>query len=352
MTSSTGPPTAEDRKRWNSVPIAERIALAQKLIVLHPRFRDAVTLLERCHQSFAQPCEPACGALLGASGVGKTSVVEHYAKLHPPYETETETRRPVLKVTLQPDARPKGIAADLLLALGDPAWSSGTVQTLTNRAVKLLARCGVELIVFDEFHHLFDMERSRVMTKAAQWLKVLIVNTRIPVVVCGMPEAEHVLRAEHTERRFKERLTLRCFTWRTSAGRAEFCGMLKRLDGALPLAESSGLAEPESAGRFYVACRGIPDYLMTLVRGGTAEALQRGSERIEPADLARVFERRLAQQRVLADQANPFIGQWESSALDRVQAADETIAIGVGLTPRAARQRRPPVSAAQLLGGA
>ena len=43
------------------------------------------------------------------------------------------------------------------------------------------------------------------MTKASQWLKVLIVNTGLPVVVCGMPEAEYVLSAEHTERRFKQR---------------------------------------------------------------------------------------------------------------------------------------------------
>ena len=83
MTSSTGPPTEVDRARWRSVPIAERITLAQKLIVLHPRFRDAIGLLERCHRSFGQPNEPACGALLGASGVGKTSVVDHYSKLHP-----------------------------------------------------------------------------------------------------------------------------------------------------------------------------------------------------------------------------------------------------------------------------
>lgn len=349
--TATGPP-GEDRTRWRKVPIEERISLARKLIVLHPRFRDAVGLLERCHQTYAQPGEPACGAILGASGVGKTSVVEHYFKLHPIQETDTGTKRPVLKVTLQPDARPKGIAADILLALGDPAWSSGTVQTLTNRATKLLARCGVELIVFDEFHHLFDMERARVMTKAAQWLKVLIVNTRIPVVVCGMPEAEHVLRAEHTERRFKERLALRCFTWRTPAGRAEFCGMLKKLDGALPLAESSGLAEIESAGRFFLACRGIPDYLMALVRGGLAEALGRKSERIELADLARVFERRLAHQRVLAEQANPFVGSLDASTLERIQAADEIRSSGAGLTPRAARRRENSPSAAQILGGA
>ena len=69
-------------------------------------------------------------------------MVDHYYRLHPPQESDTGTRQPVLKVTLQPDARPKGIAVDLLFALGDPAWSSGTVQTLTDRAVRLLKDCG------------------------------------------------------------------------------------------------------------------------------------------------------------------------------------------------------------------
>jgi hypothetical protein len=257
----------------------------------------------------------------------------------------------VLKVTLQPEARPKGIAADILLALGDPAWSSGTVQTLTNRAVKLLQRCQVELIVLDEFHHLFDMDRAKVMTKAAQWLKVLIVNTKIPVVVCGMPEAEHVLRAEHTERRFKERLQLKCFIWRTPAGKREFCGMLKKLDQSLPLAEESELSEPELAGRFYLACRGIPDYLMTLVRGGLVEALRRRSERIEREDLARVYEQKLAHQRVLLEQSNPFIGLLDQGELDRVQPADNARAAGVGMTPKAAHRRKRAVTAGDYLGG-
>jgi hypothetical protein len=340
-----------DRRDWAKVPAPQRIAYAHQLIILHPRFREAVALLERCHQASRQAREPVCGALLGASGVGKTSVVDHYYRLHPPEETETATRQPILKVTLQPDARPKSIAADLLLALGDPAWSSGTVQTLTNRAVRLLKHCGVELIVMDEFHHLFDMDRAKVMTKASQWLKVLVVNTGIPVVVCGMPEAQHVLSAEHTERRFKERLTLRCFTWRTPQGRKEFCGMLKRLDESLPLADVSGLAESELAGRIYLACRGVPDYMMTLVRGAVVEAIGQESKRIELADLARVYERTLAQQRVLAEQPNPFIGVLDQAALDQVQAADQAATAGIGLTPRAARKKPRPVTASDYLGG-
>jgi hypothetical protein len=166
-----------------------------------------------------------------------------------------------------------------------------------------------------------------------------------------MPEAEYVLSAEHTERRFKQRLTLRCFTWRTPQGRKEFCGMLKRLDESLPLAEVSGLAEPEMAGRFYLASRGVPDYLMTLVRGAVVEAINQQTPRIELADLARVFERSLAQQRVLAEQSNPFIGTLDQAALDRVQAADQAAVAGIGLTPRAARSRPRPVTASDYLGG-
>ena len=351
MAKKTNAAKTADRSGWRDTPIHERIVLANKLLVLHPRFREAVGVLKRCHESKSGGGEPVCGAILGASGTGKTSVVDHYIRQHPREETETATRQPVLKVTLQPDARPKGIAADILLALEDPAWSSGTVQTLTNRAVKLLQRCGVELIVLDEFHHLFDMDRLKVMTKASQWVKVLIVNTGIPVVVCGMPESEHVLRAEHTERRFKERLTLHCFNWRTAPGRREFGGMLKKLDDSLPLAKASGLAEQELAGRFYLACRGVPDYLMTLVRGALAEALQRGSERIELSDLARVYEAQLAQQRVLLEQKNPFVGPLDTSSLERVQPADSHRSVGAGLTPRAARKRPRQPTASDYLGG-
>jgi hypothetical protein len=341
--------TSPERKKWKTMAAEDRIAAVNTLLVLHPRFRDAVNLLKRCHEDSRRSAEPVCGALLGTSGVGKTTVIDHYRRSFPVEETETATRQRVLKVTLQPNAKPKGIAADILFALRDPAWSSGTVQTLTNRAVHLLEHCGVELIILDEFHHLFDSERSRVMTQAAQWLKVLIVNTRIPVVVSGMPEATYVLNAEHTERRFKDRLTFRCFNWRTQPGRREFCGMLKKLDDTIPLVKVSGLAIPDLAGRIYLACRGIPDYLMTLIRGAVREAIERGAEVIVLSDLARVYESRLTHQRILSEQDNPFIGSLDQAALDRVQPADGVRVATTGLTPRAAHRRKRELQAAEVL---
>jgi hypothetical protein len=166
-----------------------------------------------------------------------------------------------------------------------------------------------------------------------------------------MPEAEYVLSAEHTERRFKQRLRLHCFSWRTPQGRREFCGMLKKLDATVPLAKESGLAQSDIAARFYLASRGVPDYLMTLVRGAVAETIRQGNEQITLADLARVYESKLAQQRVLAEQTNPFVGKLDTGALDRVQPADQSRVAGVGLSPKASRKRKRPPAAADYLGG-
>ena len=57
------PVTTKDRAAWRDVPAAERIERAHKLIVLHPRFREAVELLKHCHETFHRTGEPACVSL-------------------------------------------------------------------------------------------------------------------------------------------------------------------------------------------------------------------------------------------------------------------------------------------------
>ena len=64
MSGATSSKSPTDRREWRQRPMAERIAYANKLLVLHPRFREAVALLERCHQSSKQTGEPICGAIL------------------------------------------------------------------------------------------------------------------------------------------------------------------------------------------------------------------------------------------------------------------------------------------------
>lgn len=125
--------------------------------------------------------------------------------------------------------------------------------------------------------------------------------------------------------------------------------MLQKLDDAIPLAQPSGLAGADMAGRIYLACRGIPDYLMTLIRGAVREAIERGAEAIEMPDLTRVYESRLTHQQLLLEQDNPFVGSLDQAALNRVQPADGVRVATTGLTPRAAHRRKRELQPADVL---
>ena len=59
MSGGTNSKSPTDRREWRQRPTAERVAYANKLLVLHPRFREAVALLERCHQRRVGQSGPA-----------------------------------------------------------------------------------------------------------------------------------------------------------------------------------------------------------------------------------------------------------------------------------------------------
>ena len=114
---------------------------------------------------------------------------------------------------------------------------------------------------------------------------------------------------------------------------------------SLPLAETSSLANVDLAGRFYLACRGVPDYLMTLVRGAAAEAIW------SAATCRRfLFRGRMAQRsRSLVGKAATKSKAVTSHRTPK--AADQTRAASVGLSPRASGAKRRPAKATDYLGG-
>ena len=59
MSGGISSKSPSDRREWRQRPTAERVAYANKLLVLHPRFREAVALLERCHQRRVGQSGPA-----------------------------------------------------------------------------------------------------------------------------------------------------------------------------------------------------------------------------------------------------------------------------------------------------
>lgn len=291
---------------YRHMSIEERIRLVEQIYISYPRLEAVIKKIEHCHSHAKHSAEPECLLITGETGAGKTTLYKRYEQRFPRRVTEDGTTVPVLSVSIPVPATNKSLVTTLLVALGDPVAGRGTVINQTLRLKWLVKGCGVEVIILDEFQHFIDKDSRKILQNVSDWLKDLLNETGIPVVLIGMPNSEQILEAnKQLKRRFASRESLVPFGWDTSSGQVEFRKFLKVLDGRLPLLERSHLSDTEMAYRIYCATDGTVAYVMKLVRRATAIALEQGDERLTLEILARSYDERLAADD--PERKNPFL---------------------------------------------
>src|SRR5258708_3531849 len=124
--------------------------------VLYPRLKELHEDIKSCHEYYALGGEPQCIALTGATGAGKTTLIKLYVEHFPRYETSNGTCIPCFYYQTPATITVKGVAEEMLLQLGDPAAYKGTQAQLNRRLIFLLKECKVELVILDDFDHLFN----------------------------------------------------------------------------------------------------------------------------------------------------------------------------------------------------
>jgi type II secretory pathway predicted ATPase ExeA len=250
--------------------------------------------------------------IAGDTGTGKTTLIKWYASGFPARVLPERRIQPVLVVLVPLPATVKGLASEMLKVLGDPAADRGAVSSQTLRLRKYLAACEVELIILDEFQHFDDRQSKNVLKTISDWLKNLINQSGVPIVLVGMPGCESVLDQkgnEQLKRRFAARDEIPPFNWDTREGINEFRQLLKGIDDALPLMNDSHLADVKTAFLIYTATNGVIDYVMDLLRWAAELAIKSGLERIDQGLLAQAYEERIAQ--AFPKRPNPFNPQRE-----------------------------------------
>jgi hypothetical protein len=273
------------------------------LFIHHPRLRAVQRKMDRCVEWSTGAREPYCLLVVGQTGVGKTTLITDYVARNPREITPEATVIPVLSAGIPAPATMKAMATELLTKLGDPMAQRGTLSQQTWRLRRLLEFCQVKLIVLDEFNHFIDRDSDKVLRSVADWLKVLIDTTGIPMVLVGTLNSRSVLDAnEQLRRRFGTHERLDPFRW-DEEGESQFRRFLKELDGRLPLPERSALADGDMAFRFFAASRGTIAGVMKIVRKATHLAIDHNLPRLELPLLARVF----AEDVLDEDTPNPFL---------------------------------------------
>src|ERR1051326_1538106 len=183
---------------WSKKSREERILRIKEIYVLSPYLKDVLEAIQLCHHYSRHSREPKCLLITGLPGVGKTSLAEYYMKDYPRIDTGECVEVPVLYIKIEVPATPKNLVSALLAALGDPAAEKGNIGSQTRRLRGFLKDLRTELIILDEFQHFIDRDSLKVLKTISDWLKLLIDNTKIPVILMGMPYSHLILdtRAE------------------------------------------------------------------------------------------------------------------------------------------------------------
>lgn len=278
---------------------------AEHIQILHPQFADALERLNDFHRLGVDGAAPRHLLLVGASGAGKTSVLQAFASQHPARSTEEGRHLPIVYVRTPASPTVRGLAEAILIALGAGLQMRGSAQEKTNQVVQLLRGCRTEMLMLDEFHHFVDVGR-KVFEEVTEWLKILIDTVGIPTVLSGLPECELILRSnEQLRRRFAARVTLAPIGFSSAKEKALFRDVLHAWDTQINQGRPLwGLAEWERVRRMHYASNGLLGYMSKVVLGALELMISTGTTELDDRLLERSFTRYVWADGI--NELNPF----------------------------------------------
>ncbi|HLO63532.1 MAG TPA: TniB family NTP-binding protein [Azonexus sp.] len=282
----------------------------------HARFLRAIDLIEEVHHCQRKYGKGEGVLIMAPPGAGKSTIAEAYMKEHGREYHAESTRVPVLLVKVPESPTAGRLAEAILIALGDPVAHRGDTPRKTERIYRFIEGCGVEMILFDEFHHLFYAPTLPEFRKLTDWFKIFLDDARIGTAGFGLSESAHVVDANpQLRRRFSAREWIRPFILNEEGDFREFRSLLRNFETELPLPCETPIHETNMARRFHVASFGLLDYVVKTLEGGVSVAQAAGLSTITLPALAAGFRKRVWQD--VPERLNPFFPESPLRSLDR-----------------------------------
>ncbi|MCS3805042.1 hypothetical protein HNO92_002221 [Chromobacterium alkanivorans] len=294
------------------------IGVVEQRRLLFPAFEDAFRRISRIHKMALAGNRPRHLMILGPSGTGKSSVLEEYARYFPAIEESEFRRIPVLQVEIKSSPTVRSVAEDILKAMGVPMAYRGTVNEKTDRVISSLQKLKVELLMLDEAQHLLGAtKRSFGSNNETEWLKTLLNQIEVPVVLAGLPYGQALLSAnEQLRRRLDGVCTLTPFSVEEEDAAADFAGVINWFDKEIHGGHPIGLYEGDMLKRLFYATNGLIGYLSKLLIGAMEIRLEHGKKRLENWMLEQSFSQNLWAEGI--GELNPFHKKFVDRQLNNV----------------------------------
>ena len=216
--------------------------------------------------------------IVGASGMGKTMIVEKFARDHPAYFDAVNGLKhmPVVIVQMVSGPDEARFYKRLLAAIGAPEPPRPTLGLLESVALRLLHEIRPGMLVIDEVHSL-QAGTVREQARFLNMLRFLGNELRIPLVCVGTQQARNALRTDDQLVRRFEAFALA--PWRNDEDLAGLIGSVLR---TLPLRRRSAFGD-RALQRLVEATGGITAGIFALMTRLAVAAIVSGAERIDGA---------------------------------------------------------------------
>lgn len=313
-------------------------------LVPHVAFEIASRRLEQCFRHASESSEPICLAIVGESRTGKTRVLEECCARHPVERCRDGLQVPILRVKTPSKPTVKGLAELMLHAFKDPLFDKGTENVKTIRLLKYFKECRTTMFMIDEFQHFYDKGSHKVMHHVADWLKILVDDSKVALVVAGLPSCQTVLEQnEQLCGRFLSPVYMPRFDWTQEKDREEFTDILGAFHESLsrhfnlPLLDS-----PEMAFRCYCGTGGLIGYLSKFLRQLVWNALESNDTTIALEDFAKAHDEAVWSKNGLREIPSPFTKEFSAMPSDDLIARIKTLGTPVEPPPAPRKSRRTP----------
>jgi hypothetical protein len=199
------------------------------------------------------------------------------ADLHPPFRNASGTReQPVVYVPLSSEFTLQELQAQVLAAMG--ALAEGWKFGYRDLHLKMLAKhCKVRVFIFDDIQHFINQGRSR-CGRLFDWLKYLLNDLGIVVVIAGIPEAADAVAADAQISTRFDIVTMP--SWEVGVALSQFLGNFER---TFPLRRASHFQDPDMQEAILEASGGVTRIMVQQLVDAAIFAIDQEVERIEPA---------------------------------------------------------------------
>ena len=271
-------------REYALLPEIQRIERARQPFWLpYPR---AENILKRLEELRTWPKRSRMPNILitGPSNNGKTTILKHFLKKHPPNENlEGESASiPVLMVLTPPGPDESALYDSILVNYATPISTRDLPRDKRFQVINLAIRTELKLLLIDEIQDLFagDTRKHRQCLVAIKYLSNAL---QIPIVASGVESAVRALQLdEQTGNRFE---IISLPRWRYDAN---FQRLLANFEAVLPLRMPSNLARDTIAEKIHYMAEGAIGEVSGLLAKALEQSLLVGRESIDLEILSRI----------------------------------------------------------------